>query len=74
MKKNPWTRCLQEHFETFVPYGYEDGCGGFGDVILNALRIDDRLENSDRAAFRFQPFPNCLIVGLSEFVASLVEL
>src|SRR5579863_6294855 len=21
---------LQEHFETLVPYGYEDRCGGFG--------------------------------------------
>jgi len=26
---------LQEHFETLVPYGYENSCGGFGDVILN---------------------------------------
>ena len=26
---------LQEHFETLVPYGSEDGCGGFGDVLLN---------------------------------------
>src|SRR4030081_37332 len=26
---------LQEHFETLVPCGYEDGCGGFGDLILN---------------------------------------
>jgi hypothetical protein len=26
---------LQEHFEALVPYGYEDGCGGFGDVVLD---------------------------------------
>jgi hypothetical protein len=26
---------LQEHFEALVPYGYEIGCGGFGDIILN---------------------------------------
>ena len=26
---------LQEHFEALVPYGYENDCGGFGDVILN---------------------------------------
>src|SRR5207244_5470441 len=23
---------LQEHFETLVPFGYENDCGGFGDV------------------------------------------
>src|SRR5271169_490711 len=27
--------CLQEHFEALVPYGYENDCGGFGDVLLN---------------------------------------
>jgi hypothetical protein len=26
---------LQEHFEALVTYGYENDCGGFGDVILN---------------------------------------
>src|ERR1700730_18974960 len=25
---------LQEHFEALVPYGYENDCVGFGDVIL----------------------------------------
>lgn len=34
---------LQEHFETLVPYGYEDGCGGFGDVILNVKLARSRL-------------------------------
>ena len=24
---------LQEHFEALVPFGYEDNCGGFGDVV-----------------------------------------
>jgi hypothetical protein len=26
---------LQDHFEAFVPFGYEDNCGGFGDVVLD---------------------------------------
>src|SRR5690242_13493009 len=26
---------LQEHFETLVPFGYENDCGGFGDVVLD---------------------------------------
>jgi hypothetical protein len=26
---------LQEHFEALVPFGYENDCGGFGDVVLN---------------------------------------
>src|SRR5260370_6271389 len=25
---------LQEHFEALVPFGYENDCGGFGDVVL----------------------------------------
>ena len=39
---------LQEHFETLVPYGYEDGCGGFGDVILNVKTRKITVERSDR--------------------------
>jgi len=39
---------LQEHFETFVPYGYEDGCGGFGDVILNVKTRKITVERNDR--------------------------
>ena len=39
---------LQEHFETIVPYGYEDGCGGFGDVILNAKTRKITVERNDR--------------------------
>jgi hypothetical protein len=26
---------LQEHFESLVPFGYENDCGGFGDVVLD---------------------------------------
>ena len=26
---------LQEYFEALVPFGYENDCGGFGDVILD---------------------------------------
>ena len=39
---------LQEHFETFVPCGYEDGCGGFGDVILNVKTRKITVERNDR--------------------------
>jgi len=39
---------LQEHFETFIPYGYEDGCGGFGDVILNVKTRKITVERNDR--------------------------
>ena len=39
---------LQEHFETLVPYGYEDGCGGFGDVILNVKIRKITVERNDR--------------------------
>ena len=39
---------LQEHFETLVPYGYEDGCGGFGDVILNVKTRTITVERNDR--------------------------
>jgi len=39
---------LQEHFETLVPYGYEDGCGGFGDVLLNVKTRKIMVERNDR--------------------------
>ena len=39
---------LQEHFEMLVPYGYEDGCGGFGDVILNVKTRKITVERNDR--------------------------
>ena len=39
---------LQEHFETLVPYGYENGCGGFGDVILNVNTRKITVERNDR--------------------------
>src|SRR5208337_1656226 len=39
---------MQEHFETLVPYGYEDGCGGFGDVILNVKTRKITVERNDR--------------------------
>ncbi len=39
---------LQEHFEALVPYGYENGCGGFGDVILNVKTRMITVERSDR--------------------------
>jgi len=33
---------LQEHFEALVPLGYENDCGGFGDVILDVGAQDQR--------------------------------
>jgi hypothetical protein len=39
---------LQEHFETLVPCGYEDGCGGFGTVILNVRERKITVERNHR--------------------------
>jgi len=39
---------LQEHFEALVPYGYENDCGGFGDVILNVKTRKITIERNDR--------------------------
>jgi hypothetical protein len=39
---------LQEHFETLVPYGYENDCGGFGEVILNVKTRKITVERNDR--------------------------
>jgi hypothetical protein len=39
---------LQEDFEALVPYGYENDCGGFGDVILNVKARKITVERNDR--------------------------
>jgi hypothetical protein len=39
---------VQEHFEALVPYGYENNCGGFGDVILNVKARKITVERNDR--------------------------
>lgn len=39
---------LQEHFETLVPFGYEDGCGGFGDVIFDVRQGTITVIRNDR--------------------------
>lgn len=39
---------LQEHFEALVPYGYENDCGGFGDVILNVKTRTITVARNDR--------------------------
>lgn len=39
---------LQEHFETLVPLGYENDCGGFGDVVLDVARRNITVERNDR--------------------------
>jgi len=39
---------LQEDFEALVPYGYENDCGGFGDVVLNVRTRKITIERNDR--------------------------
>ena len=39
---------LQEHFETLVPFGYENDCGGFGDVVLDVRARKLTVERNDR--------------------------
>ena len=39
---------LQDHFEAFVPFGYEDNCGGFGDVVLDVHARRLTVERNDR--------------------------
>lgn len=39
---------LQEHFEALVPFGYENDCGGFGDVVLDVGARKLTVERNDR--------------------------
>ncbi len=39
---------LQEHFEALVPFGYENDCGGFGDVVLDVTSRKLTVERNDR--------------------------
>ena len=39
---------LQEQFDALVPYGYENDCGGFGDVVLNVRTRTITVERNDR--------------------------
>jgi hypothetical protein len=39
---------LQEHFEILVPIGYENYCGGFGDVVLDVAARKITVERNDR--------------------------
>ena len=39
---------LQEHFEALVPLGYENDCGGFGDVVLDVAARKVTVERNDR--------------------------
>lgn len=39
---------LQEHFESLVPFGYENDCGGFGDVILDVTARKLTVERNNR--------------------------
>ena len=38
---------LQEHFEALVPLGYENDCGGFGDVVLDVSARKISVERND---------------------------
>ena len=39
---------LQEHLEALVPFGYENDCGGFGDVVLDVAERKITVERNDR--------------------------
>lgn len=39
---------LQEQFEALVPFGYENDCGGFGDVVLDVSARKLTVERNDR--------------------------
>jgi len=39
---------MQEHFEALVPFGYENDCGGFGDVVLDVAARKVTVERNDR--------------------------
>ena len=39
---------LQPHFEALVPWGYENGCGGFGGVVLDVTARKLWVERNDR--------------------------
>jgi hypothetical protein len=39
---------LQDHFEALVPFGYENDCGGFGDVVLDVNCRKLTVERNDR--------------------------
>ena len=39
---------LQECFEALVPLGYENDCGGFGDVVLDVGACKITVERNDR--------------------------
>jgi len=39
---------MQDHFDTLVPYGYQNGCGGFGDVVVDVKARTITVERNDR--------------------------
>jgi hypothetical protein len=39
---------LQERFEDLVPFGYENDCGAFGDVVLDVSARKLTVERNDR--------------------------
>ncbi len=42
------TTRLQEQFDALVPLGYENDCGGFGDVVLDVDARKISVERNDR--------------------------
>ena len=55
---------LQEHFEALVPFGYENDCGGFGDVVLEVdvrkitVEATTGLKTTQPRAMRFSHGPS----------------
>ena len=39
---------LQDHFDALVPFGYENDCGGFGEVVLDVNARKLTVERNDR--------------------------
>ena len=39
---------MQDHFDTLVPYGYQNGCGGVRDVVLDVKARKITVERNDR--------------------------
>ena len=39
---------LEDHFEALVPFGYENDCGGFGDVVLDVNARKLTVERNNR--------------------------
>jgi len=50
---------LQEHFEDLVPFGYENDCGGFGDVVLDVAARKVTVERTTDSKTTRRPRTRC---------------